>query len=73
MPPENATNTPPPDLLLPPSLDVSCSIPDAAMAKQLGLSEGVLQSLMELPGTRDMADLKSRLLALAEWNTSLRK
>lgn len=43
------------------------------MARQLGLSEGLLQSLMELPGTRDMADLKSRLLALAEWNTSLRK
>lgn len=43
------------------------------MAKQLGLSEGLLQSLMELPGTRDTADLKSRLLALADWNTSLRK
>ena len=52
---------------------VRCSIPDAAMAKQLGLNEGLLQSLMELPGTRDMSDLKSRLLALAEWNTSLRK
>ena len=31
------------------------------------------QTLMELPGTRDMLDLKTRLVALADWNKSLRK
>jgi hypothetical protein len=59
----------PPPLQLPPA----CSIPDAALAKQLGLDEGLLQGLMELPGTRSMLDLKTRLVSLAEWNTSLRK
>ncbi|PSC69825.1 von Willebrand type A [Micractinium conductrix] len=48
-------------------------VPDAAMAKQLGLNEALLQTLMELPGTRDMLDLKTRLVALADWNKSLRK
>jgi hypothetical protein len=43
------------------------------MAKQLGLNEVLLQSLMDLPGTQDMADLKARLVSLAEWNNSLRK
>ncbi|KAI3428338.1 hypothetical protein D9Q98_006718 [Chlorella vulgaris] len=48
-------------------------VPDGALARQLGLTEGLLQSLMELPGTHDMVDLKTRLVSLAEWNTSLRK
>ncbi|KAI7839236.1 hypothetical protein COHA_006934 [Chlorella ohadii] len=43
------------------------------LAKQLGLNEGLLQSLMELPGTRSMLDLKIRLVSLADLNTSLRK
>lgn len=50
-----------------------CSVPDAMLAKQLGLNEGLLQSLMELPGTRSMLDLKIRLVSLADLNTSLRK
>ena len=49
------------------------SVPDAALAKQLGLNEALLQRLMELPGTRSMLDLKIRLVALADLNTSLRK
>ena len=32
-----------------------------------------VQSLMELPGTETLLDLKERLGALATWNTSLRK
>lgn len=48
-------------------------MPDAALAKQLGLNEALLQRLMELPGTHSMLDLKTRLVSLAEWNTSLRK
>lgn len=48
-------------------------MPDAALAKQLGLNESLLQSLMELPGTRSMLDLKIRLVSLADLNTSLRK
>jgi hypothetical protein len=43
------------------------------MAKQLGLTEAHLQSLMELPGTTTVSDLKSRLVALAEWNSALRR
>ena len=76
MPP---SSSPPPlhhtsSRLPPPSqLPSACSIPDAALAKQLGLDEGLLQGLMELPGTRSMLDLKTRLVNLAEWNTSLRK
>ena len=50
-----------------------CRVPDAALAKQLGLDGALLQALMELPGTRSMWDLKLRLVSLAEWNTSLRK
>ena len=49
------------------------SIPDAALAKQLGLNEALLQSVMQLPGTQNMVDLKTRLVSLADWNNSLRK
>lgn len=70
-----------PQLAVPPSLVAvlsparlpACSVPDAALAKQLGLNEGLLQGLMELPGTKSMLDLKTRLVALAEWNSALRK
>lgn len=48
-------------------------VPDAALAKQLGLDEGLLQGLMELPGTKSMLDLKTRLVALSAWKESLRK
>lgn len=57
----------------PPPTHPPCSVPDAALAKQLGLNESLLQSLMELPGTRSMLDLKIRLVSLADLNTSLRK
>lgn len=50
-----------------------CSIPDATMARQLGLNEVHLQELMNLPGTVTMLDLKSRLVALSQWNTSLQR
>ena len=66
-------------LIWPPSSPPRCpvatprSVPDATLAKQLGLNEGLLQSLMELPGTRSMLDLKMRLVSLADMNTSLRK
>lgn len=48
-------------------------VPTPAVAKALGLNETYLQSLMELPGTETMLDLKERLAALAQWNASLRK
>jgi hypothetical protein len=50
-----------------------CSIPDATMARQLGLNEVHLQELMNLPGTVTMLDLKSRLVALSQWNSSLQR
>ena len=50
-----------------------CRLPTPAVAKQLGLSEGYLQALMDLPGTETMFDLKERLGALAQWNASLSK
>ena len=43
------------------------------MARSLGLNESYLELLMELPGTTTMLDLKTRLVSLAQWNTSLRK
>ena len=49
------------------------SIPDTALAKQLGLSEEFLSTLMELPGTKSVADVRDRLLALSHWQGSLRK
>lgn len=49
------------------------TIPDSTMAKQLGLTEEYLQALMDLPGTATTRELKSRLVALSQWNTSLQK
>ena len=70
-----ARPNPPPTPLsaTPGAVPPSCSVPDAALAKQLGLDAALLQALMELPGTRSVWDLKSRLASLAEWNASLRK
>jgi len=55
------------------SLLRSTAVPDAAVAKQLGLSEDYLQALMELPGTSSITELKSRLVALSQWQSSLRR
>lgn len=49
------------------------AIPDTTMAKALGLNETHLQGLMELPGTCSMYELKMRLVALSEWNRSLKR
>lgn len=43
------------------------------MAKNLGLTEYHLQELMELPMTTGVSSLKTRLLALSEWNSALRR
>jgi uncharacterized protein with von Willebrand factor type A (vWA) domain len=51
----------------------STAVPDAAVAKQLGLTEDYLQALMELPGTSSIPELKSRLVALSQWQSSLRR
>lgn len=48
-------------------------LPDSTMARSLGLNESYLELLMGLPGTTTMLDLKTRLISLAQWNTSLRK
>lgn len=48
-------------------------VPDVAMAKQMGLDEELFKGIMELPGTTDVKQLKSRLLSLATWNARLSK
>lgn len=48
-------------------------LPDAHIAKSLGLSEEALQSIMELPGTKSLSDVKMRLASLSQWNAALRK
>ncbi|KAL4527328.1 hypothetical protein Ndes2526B_g08972 [Nannochloris sp. 'desiccata'] len=55
------------------SLLRSTAVPDAAVAKQLGLTEDYLQALMELPGTSSITELKTRLVALSQWQSSLRR
>lgn len=55
------------------SLLDSTAVPDATMAKQLGLNEEYLQALMELPGTSSTRELKSRLVAMSQWNADLRR
>ena len=49
------------------------AVPDVAMAKQMGLDEELFEGIMELPGTTDVKQLKSRLLSLATWNSKLSK
>lgn len=51
----------------------SRAVPDVTMAKQLGLNEEHLQALMELPGTATVSDLKTRLVALSQWQAALRR
>lgn len=51
----------------------SRSIPDVALAKQLGVSEEFFNALMELPGTKSVSDMRDRLLALSHWQGSLKK
>jgi uncharacterized protein with von Willebrand factor type A (vWA) domain len=51
----------------------SNAVPDVQVAKQLGLNEEYLQALMALPGTTSVYDLKSRLVALSQWQASLRR
>lgn len=51
----------------------SRAVPDATVAKQLGLNEEYLQALMELPGTATVSDLKTRLVALSQWQAALRR
>ena len=43
------------------------------MARSLGLDETHLQALMDLPGTDTLSTLRSRLVALGEWNAALRR
>lgn len=76
--PAQPTTKPPPGVLSGRSSALtallrSTAIPDATVAKQLGLSEEYLQTLMELPGTTTVYELKSRLVALSQWQTSLGK
>lgn len=49
------------------------AVPDVAMAKQMGLDEELFEGIMELPGTTDVKQLKSRLISLATWNSKLSK
>lgn len=49
------------------------TIPDVQMAKSLGLTEESLQAIMELPGTKTVSDVKTRLASLSQWNSSLRR
>ena len=48
-------------------------VPDAVMAKQMGLDQELFDAIMDLPGTKDVRSLKSRLVSLAKWNTKLSK
>lgn len=49
------------------------TVPDVAMAKQMGLDEELFEGIMDLPGTTDVKQLKSRLLSLATWHSKLSK
>ncbi|GFH09895.1 uncharacterized protein HaLaN_05120, partial [Haematococcus lacustris] len=42
-------------------------------SNQARLSDAMLQSIMELPGTQGMADLRSRADSLATWKMALQK
>ena len=42
-------------------------------ARNLGLSGDMVQELAELPGTKNMEDLKSRAQALSQWKMSMQR
>jgi uncharacterized protein with von Willebrand factor type A (vWA) domain len=48
-------------------------VPDASIAKQMGISSELFESVMDLPGTTNVRTMRSRLLSLARWNTKLSK
>ena len=42
-------------------------------ARNLGLSRDMVQELAELPGTKNMDDLRSRAQALSQWKISMQR
>lgn len=48
-------------------------VPDASIAKQMGVSPDLFEAVMDLPGTTDVRSIRSRLLSLARWNAKLQK
>lgn len=48
-------------------------VPDASIAKQMGVSPELFEAVMDLPGTTDVRSMRSRLLSLARWNAKLQK